>query len=139
VVASKTGNKLYDLLIQEIANLPTLWASMNEAVKTKFESKLRLGSLSKKIEAAGKVRIFAMTDVWTQSLLRPLHDSLLRCLSRLPQDGTFDQLAPVRRLYEQGHSEFFCFDLSAATDRIPVKLQTLILSCLTEDPSFALN
>lgn len=34
----------------------------------------RLGKLSKKLEAAGKIRIFAITDVWTQSVLKSLHE-----------------------------------------------------------------
>jgi len=33
----------------------------------------RIGQLSLKEEAAGKVRVFAMVDIWTQSLLKPLH------------------------------------------------------------------
>lgn len=33
-----------------------------------------LGQLAIKEEAAGKVRVFAMVDVWTQSALKPLHD-----------------------------------------------------------------
>jgi len=33
----------------------------------------RIGQLSLKEEAAGKVRVFAMVDIWTQSVLKPLH------------------------------------------------------------------
>lgn len=34
---------------------------------------LWVGRLSPKVEAAGKLRIFAMVDIWTQSALYPLH------------------------------------------------------------------
>jgi hypothetical protein len=53
----------------------------------------KIGKLSKKLEAAGKIRVFAMVDVWTQSLLKPLHLALFDFLKSLPNDGTFDQTA----------------------------------------------
>jgi hypothetical protein len=52
-----------------------------------------IGQLSRKLEAAGKVRVFAMVDIWTQSLLKPLHLMLTNFLSSLPNDGTKDQIA----------------------------------------------
>jgi hypothetical protein len=51
------------------------------------------GRLAQKAEAAGKIRVFAMVDVWTQSLLKPLHLALFSFLKELPNDGTFDQTA----------------------------------------------
>lgn len=45
-------------------------------------------------------------------------------------DGTKDQLAPVNRLLNRGHTRFWCYDLSAATDRLPVSLQARILGYL---------
>lgn len=52
-----------------------------------------VGQLSKKLEAAGKVRVFAMVDIWTQSILAPLHNMLTAFLASLPNDGTKDQIA----------------------------------------------
>jgi hypothetical protein len=52
-----------------------------------------VGQLSRKNEAAGKVRVFAMVDIWTQSLLKPLHSMLTHFLGSLPNDGTKDQIA----------------------------------------------
>lgn len=54
-----------------------------------------------KDEPAGKVRVFALVDVWTQSILKPLHDSIFSFLRRLPNDATFDQRASVRRCIEK--------------------------------------
>lgn len=82
------------------------------------------------MEAAGKVRVFAIVDAWTQSLLSPLHRALFALLRQIPQDGTFDQLAPVKKLHERKLKEMFSFDLSAATDRLPIALQTDILALL---------
>jgi hypothetical protein len=61
----------------------------------------KLGKLGLKEEAAGKVRVFAMVDCWTQWLLRPLHDTIFKLLKMIPQDGTFDQFAPVKRLLDK--------------------------------------
>jgi len=48
-------------------------------------------------------------------------------------DGTMDQMAPINRLLELGHTRFWSFDLSAATDRLPVHLQASILNHLFGD------
>lgn len=91
----------------------------------------RLGSLSALHEAAGKVRIVAITDWWSQAILRPLHLGIFEMLKLIGQDGTFDQwkavetwVIPRLRL----GSPCFSFDLSNATDRLPLSLQIDILS-----------
>jgi len=97
-----------------------------------------LGKLAFKEEAAGKLRVFAIVDSWTQSLLAPLHKYLFSVLKQVPNDGTFDQNASVRRLQakiEQGNlKKVYSFDLSAATDRLPISLQEAILENLTGLP-----
>lgn len=45
-------------------------------------------------------------------------------------DGTFDQLKPLQALISKGAKKFYSFDLSAATDRLPVNLQKEVLSLL---------
>lgn len=80
-----------------------------------------LGKLGTKAEAAGKIRVFAMVDAWTQWVLYPLHKLAFMILSGVKTDGTFDQLKPLSHLrFGKG---LFSLDLSAATDRIPVSLQ----------------
>jgi len=93
----------------------------------------RLGRLVKLFEARGKVRIVAITDWWTQILLSPLHQGIFRILKRIPQDGTFDQLGPVHRLMSYvraANAPVFSYDLSAATDRLPVAFQVQVLEAL---------
>jgi len=91
---------------------------------------LPVGQLAFKEEAAGKLRVFAIVDIYTQSLLKPLHDALYLLLSKLPNDGTFDQDAAFKRCMEKAHiaKVAFGYDLSAATDRLPISLQIDILS-----------
>lgn len=92
---------------------------------------LPIGKLGFKVEAAGKLRVFAMVDWCTQCLLYPVHNLIFELLSRLETDGTFDQLKPVRRLLQMKEiSTFYCYDLSAATDRLPCSLQAHILDYL---------
>jgi len=91
-----------------------------------------LGQLSFKEEAAGKLRVFAMVDVFTQSLLKPLHDYLFDIFKKLPNDGTHDQdraFALATELSEK-YKGSFGFDLSSATDRLPVVVQSKFLSVI---------
>jgi len=94
-----------------------------------------LGRLATKAEP-GKVRVFAMVDSFTQWVLRPLHLYLFkRILRKIPQDGLYDQVAPAKKLVEEMRerklSRVWSYDLSAATDRLPVELQERLLSSLT--------
>jgi hypothetical protein len=88
-----------------------------------------LAQLAFKEEAAGKLRVFALVDVWTQSLLKPLHKSLFSLLRKIPNDGTFDQDASVRRSSEKAKISgcAYSFDLSSATDRLPIIYQSALL------------
>lgn len=61
-----------------------------------------------------------MIDSISQRLLRPLHDWTMEMLSRIPQDGTFAQLRPLK--YLRG-DHFWSLDLKSATDRFPVAVQ----------------
>nr|AWY10970.1 RNA-dependent RNA polymerase [Sclerotinia sclerotiorum mitovirus 7-A2] len=102
-------------------------------------SRLEEGRLSVVLNQAGKARVVAITNWWVQLCLRPLHRKLFSILKRIPTDGTFDQLAPAQRLVERELDDrelgkdkgvFHCFDLTAATDRLPVDLQVDILKSL---------
>jgi hypothetical protein len=63
-------------------------------------------------------------------LLSPLHETLFAFLRTLPNDATFDQQASVLRCKEKSAvaGQSFGYDLSAATDRLPISLQVSILS-----------
>jgi hypothetical protein len=54
-------------------------------------------------------------------------------LGSIPTDGTFDQLKPLKRLIELANRErlpLYSFDLSSATDRLPVSIQVELLKFL---------
>jgi hypothetical protein len=90
-----------------------------------------LGKLHAKEEPAGKVRLFAMVDAPTQWVLYPLHEFIMERLRLKPQDGTFDQTKPLG--YLVGSKELYSYDLTAATDRLPLPVQKWILGSLFGD------
>jgi len=75
-----------------------------------------------------------MVDPLTQWLLAPLHKLLFSILRTIPMDGTFNQLRPIHRLlkYEKVKG-LYSLDLSAATDRLPVRLQAQFLDVLLKE------
>lgn len=92
---------------------------------------LKLGRLAIIKELRGKARVVGITDNWTQMLFKPLHDLIYDRLGYLPEDGTKDQLAPVKLLLSNLKEPYaVSVDLSAATDRLPVELQARILDCM---------
>lgn len=91
--ASKTGNRWFSYITKFTQFEPILRRF------TKLSSNsFYIGALGIKEEPAGKVRVFAMVDPWTQWLLKPLHSLIFMTLRHIKEDGTFDQLAPVKRL-----------------------------------------
>ena len=52
---------------------------------------------------------------------------LLKCF---PSDATFDQVGVLSGFVNKGYSEFYCYDLTAATDMIPTGLYKALLSPL---------
>lgn len=95
-------------------------------------SSTSLGKLGFKVEPAGKIRVFAMVDCFTQWLMKPFHESLFGFLKTLKTDATFDQSASVKSfasyLYDRKITNIYSFDLTAATDRIPVSVQAVIMT-----------
>lgn len=79
--------------------------------------------------------MFAITDSITQSVMGPLSDAIFGLLRTIPMDGTFNQDAPLKRLVTMINEKeivgqtIYSYDLSAATDRLPIRLQQQVLSC----------
>lgn len=85
------------------------------------------GRLSLIREAAGKVRVVAIVDSWSQTMLRPLHQFFFKLLKGIGTDGTFDQQGAVSSFADEGHEELYSYDLKAATDTIPYHLYSAVL------------
>jgi hypothetical protein len=92
------------------------------------EERLRLGKLSVIHEAAGKNRIIAINDYWSQCILFILHEYLFKILPWFSTDATFDQEGTLRRFTERNDIKYHAsYDLSSATDLVPRTLYHLIL------------
>jgi len=150
-LADAAGNtQVYELMLatqKEMLRIPTLYriffkepreSTLVGASGFKYPKSLEkvvpedlyLGRLALKYEAAGKVRIFAIVDYWTQAILKPIHDALFNLLRNIPCDGTFNQGDAVESFTSKYYGwEIFSFDLTAATDTIPMVLHEHLLSC----------
>lgn len=119
---------LYNTVVQQNLKFPLKSSSPGDG----------LSQFAIKEEAAGKVRIFALLDSISQSVLRPLHLFLFDILKNIPNDGTFDQDSSVKRCSEKldKYGIAYSFDLSAATDRLPSLLTAEIIESLVEIPGY---
>lgn len=77
----------------------------------------------------GKARIIANADWLSQTALSGLHYYFYYLLSKLPQDQTFDHKAGLGKIFAE-KANFYSVDLSAATDRIPKRLQQRLIKVL---------
>jgi hypothetical protein len=68
----------------------------------------------------GKTRVIAIGDYFSQTVLSGLHRYLFRALKKIPQDCTFNQGGFQELL--KGAEFYYSVDLTAATDRFPIKV-----------------
>jgi hypothetical protein len=79
-------------------------------------------------DSEGKTRLIAIGDYWSQTCLKPLHSYLNTVLRSIPQDQTFNQGEGLKRLPFSSDRTYYSFDLSAFTDRLPIKILIGLLS-----------
>jgi hypothetical protein len=85
------------------------------------------------LQEPGKIRVVAMVSLITQTLMHPLHEWIFDNLRHIPTDGTFNQVRPVEALIRsfRGKGQWVAsYDLSAATDRLPLSIQVELLKPL---------
>jgi hypothetical protein len=101
----------------------TTWMKQ-QALSSTSKDNLFTGRLGFSAEPAGKTRIFAIGDYWSQLSLKPIQISLYRTLQSINTDATSNQDKGFSSLIEEskGHRTY-CFDLSSASDRIPAIMQ----------------
>ena len=80
-------------------------------------------------EKSGKIRVIAQGDYISQSTLKPIHDSIAEILRSIPGDWTFDQEGGKEWVRQKTATAKWSasFDLSNATDRLPIDLQAMII------------
>lgn len=89
------------------------------------ELKVKSGRLVFLAEKSAKIRVIATGDYITQSILKPIHDTLAKVLLSIPSDWTFDQEGGKKwvQMMTSKSNWAASFDLSNATDRLPADLQ----------------
>lgn len=122
---TKTINLLEEMF--QLNLLPESWAS-----SATDSSKLR--RLVAFPDKEGKQRVIAIMDYFSQTVLKPLHETLFSFLKVMKDnnDFTFDQTS-FRKLifsdsYKNDPHKYHSIDLSSATDRFPIKLIKFFLS-----------
>jgi len=103
-------------------NLPyaELW---NKAFPVPHKSLRKLSYFSDK---ETKTRVIGILDYWSQTVLKPIHDHLMVILKRIKQDMTYNQDDFCTEFSH--HKTYYSFDLTAATDRMPIDLQMKVLA-----------
>jgi hypothetical protein len=75
----------------------------------------------------GKTRVVALGDYFSQAALKRFHSYLFKVLKKIPQDMTFNQGAFVEKVRSWDSNLLYSVDLSAATDRFPISIISLVL------------
>jgi len=86
---------------------------------------------------ACKTRVVALCDYFSQVALAHVHGKSMKVLRMLPFDGTKSHRGIAERLRKHKGVKYYSIDLSAATDRFPVKLQEVTVETLY--PGLGLN
>jgi hypothetical protein len=89
------------------------------------------GKLSFLEQGGGKTRCIAIGNYWVQNALYPLHKLMYKCLRHIAADGTYDQCTQSSRVANATLKQpVWSFDLSKATDRLPLLPQIMTMEFL---------
>lgn len=110
--------------IHEDHSAAELWSDID---RIGFKDSFRRLSYFSDKEA--KTRVIAIFDYWSQTCLKPLHDTLMDILKKNPQDCTFNQGSFAEKL-RSPQSNYHSLDLTTATDRLPIHLQCKVIAPL---------
>jgi hypothetical protein len=76
---------------------------------------------------AGKTRVIAIGDYWSNAALQPLHDKVMKVLRTMRSDVTFRQSC-IPNLIKGLGNKLYTSDLTAFTDRLPMFLTEGVVS-----------
>jgi hypothetical protein len=121
VLNQKCVNLVQDLQAESYASIPPY-------INNKIQPSSRLHFIS---EGGGKTRVICIGDIWTQIALKPIHEYLMNSLKKISWDGTSSHNnVAVKLCHWTKDTAFHCFDLKAATDRMPIELQEMVITNL---------
>lgn len=118
-----------DQLSENMALLRKYASELSEVLDQPLESeKTTIRRIVAFPDSEGKTRLIAIGDYFSQTCLKPLHSYLNTVLSSIPQDQTFNQGKGLKELPFNSETTYYSFDLSAFTDRFPIKILLGLLS-----------
>jgi hypothetical protein len=81
-----------------------------------------------------KVRTVTCGNYFVQRVLLPVHNWLMQVLKEIPEDGTHRQsnAAKLVKSWTSKGLQPYCFDMTSATDRMPVNLQFMVFYLLKQ-------
>jgi hypothetical protein len=116
-----------------------VWLGTTSPETVAKKDDFNLGRIHTIQEWGGKARDVAILDYFTQVLLDPLHKALGDVLRLLPTDAVYDQSKAAERV--RGWTELgvplWSFDLSRATDSLPLWVQQAVLGAFIGNQSLA--
>lgn len=124
--ASKFG--MTDSWPYALSQVPRLQISLPHPRKSKARYGT-MGTVFCRVQRDGKARFFFSPSQWVQFLMGPWAKELYSQLRKIPQDCTFDQgkgAERVRQWLKEGR-EVYSFDLTSATDLMPLQLTRTVL------------
>jgi hypothetical protein len=99
-------------------------------ITLKEDNLIMMGTLGSSQEPGYKLRVFANPNRIWQIMLDPLQNVIMNYLRRIGNDYTYDQKAGaqrIQRLMQSQGTYFAAYDLSNATDRLPLQNQLDVL------------
>lgn len=117
----------YHKLIIYLQDIAQYFDSWPVNPKQQFKDNPILRRLSTVDDKEAKERVIGIVDYWSQSLLKPFHESILRILGGWKTDLTSGQnISP----FGDSSQKYWSIDLTSATDRFPISLQKLVVERL---------
>jgi hypothetical protein len=124
------GNHNLPIIVRRMSALTEAVISSLSDMFDIYTPKFRNGKIGRVYTANGKCRLVAIPSYFIQIIFKPIHLLIFSILRRLPTDCTFDQEAGVQRIVDIGGSDLRSYDLSSATDRLPLSVQIPVVSVL---------
>jgi hypothetical protein len=123
LTALKADSSLYNAVREKLRiSKPQLLLEQYEGTKGDFKHS-KLAFLSDK---AGKTRVIAIGDWWSNQALRDLHQAFMQGLRNLRSDCTYLQ-GEIPRLVKGLGRSLFSSDMTAFTDRFPIQIEKRIV------------
>jgi hypothetical protein len=92
------------------------------------------GRISFISDKGGKTRVIAIGNYWIQNTLKPLHQVMFKVLRSIAMDGTYDQISQSSRVAKATtEGPVWSYDLTAATDRLPLIIQSDVMEFLDKE------